>query len=640
MSLRFVWLLPILLFVSLDAPRRADACGGSDIALLGALQPVRSTLGWMSSPESDWAAWGQELRPELRFLHPFVKTHPELQPLWDFAHDQKPTVTAPSVASFESALGSGDKKASKLAAQRLVNDWYELPPVPAAEHAPIFWRAIEYLELEPKLGSVKKETLADYFSAQPPAKSQLPSILKQASDVRDGTPGPNAKTAPKPSANHPRAASVELWALQRDFRAKVPDGYRDAIQKQVDAKTWRALEQRAELWLKAHPQHPLADLVTLWQMRIRYFSGDDTGAWQLLIDMYPRRRTRVLAEMRFLLLLDRLPSPTQLDALKDGELIAGLATQKTIDGPRFERWWALSETSKQAWAVNLQERLLLWVALRASTNPLPASFPQKNANPTPLWGKLRLAALIESRRWKSAREAIASLKPDAERDRLAAQYFVGRKRPELAVELPKLAADDKQYILSVLVDDRGIALLEKSKSRQTQIDARFQHAVRLAATGSWRAGAKLIEKDDPARAKLWKKAASLAEGGDAKLVEYARFLRDHHGKLLYPADRGFYRGLSLRHDALPAKSPERDRIAAALQRTSERWLAVEAFARWLGKHSTEKKARGVLDEADAVYNLLVNWAGGDYYFWGKYAKKTRTAGDLRRLGKSVRSSRP
>lgn len=638
MNPRWLCLFPLVALLSLDAPRSAEACGGAEIAELGALQPVKTTLGWMRSPEGEWAAWGQDLRPEFRFLYPSLKTHPELQPLWDFSHDYKPTVAAPNVTPFENALRAGDRKAAKSAAQQLVNDWYAMPPVPAAAHAEIFWRAIEYLELEPKLGNVKKDMLADYFSGKPLAKLVAP--LQEARGVRAATPGPNAKSAPKLAANHPRAGSVELWALQREFRGKVPDGYRDALQKQVGASTWRALEQETDRWLKAHAQHPLADLVTLWKMRIRYFSGDDSGAWQLLIDMYPRRRARVLAEMRFLLLQDRLPTSAQIDQLKDGELIAGLASDKTIDESRFDRWWTLSETSKQAWAVNLQERLLAWAAQRARTNPLPARFPEKNQNPTPLWGKFRFAALIEARRWKSAREALLSLKADPEQARLATQYFIARKRPELAIELPKLAPDDQHYIVSVLCDDRALGQLEKSKSARAQKAARFERAVRLAATGKWRGAAKLIEKDDPARAKLWRKAAALAEAGDKKQVEYARFLRDQHGKLLYSADRGFYRGLSQRYDALPAKSPERPQIENALTRSSERWLAMEAYTRWLAKHSTEPKARGVLAEADAVYNLLVNWAGGEYYYWGKHAAKSPSAVELRRVGKSIRGARP
>jgi hypothetical protein len=635
---RWLCLLPILVLTSVDAPRTAIACGGVEIAALGGLQPMRATLAWMESPEGEWSAWGQAQRVEFRFLYPFVKTHPELQPLWDFSHDSQPTVAAPNVSPFENALRAGDRKAAKAAAQQIVNDWYALPPVPAAAHADVFWRAIEYLELEPKLGNLKKDALADYFSAKP--SSKLVGPLRQASDVRAATPGPNAKSPPKSGANHPRAGSLELWAMQREFRAKVPDGYRDALQKQVSAATWRALEQQADRWQKAHAMHPLADLVTLWKMRIRYFSGDDSGAWQLLFDMYPRRRARVLAEMRFLLLQDRLPTSAQIDQLKDGELIAGLAGPKTIDEARFDRWWALAETSTQPWAANLEERLLLWAALRARTNPLPARFPEKNQNPTQLWGKLRFAALVEARRWKSAREALLSLKADPEQARLATQYFVARKRPELALELPKLGADEKQYLSSVLCDDRALGVLEKSKSSSARKSARFERAVRLAASGKWRAASKLIEKDDPARTKLWRKAATLSEAGDKKLVEYARFLREHHGKLLYAADRGFYRGVSLRYDALPAKSPERQQIENALTRSSERWLALEAYARWLGKHANEAKARGVLAEADAVYNLLVNWAGGDYYFWGKHAAKLASASELRRLGKSIRATRP
>ncbi len=295
---------------------------------------------------------------------------------------------------------------------------------------------------------------------------------------------------------------------------------------------------------------------------------------------------------------------------------------------------------KSAWAVSLQERLLFWAAVRASKDPLPTSFPSDANNPTPLWGKLRLAALIGAKHWESARKAIRALKPDPEGARLSAQYFLARKRPDLAVEVPELPSATKEYLLRVSVSDSALVRLERSRSKSLRKKARFERAVRLAARGKWRQGAKLLKKSDPARMKLWTKAAVLAEGGDAKRLAYARFLRDHHGQLLYPADRGFYRGVSFRHQRLAPSAKEAEAVERALERSSERWLALETYTRWLGKHTSEPGARGVLSEADGVYNLLVNWAGGDYYFWGRYAKKTAEVAELRKLGKAIRSAHP
>jgi hypothetical protein len=641
--MRFVHLVAALsaLLVSIDAPRPAVGCGGASVAELAALAPMSHTLATMQTPGGDWAAWGQELREELRFLYPFVKSDKKLGVLWDFAHEAKTSVPAPSTQAFEAALRAGDRKLARTEANAILEAILELPPVLAAEHGLVLWDAVEFLELEPKLGKTKDDVVADYFSGKPVEKTKLPPILKQGLDVRAATPAARPKPLPKLAHNHPRAGSVEYWAMLADFRAKVPDGYRDAIQKQVKKATWQALEKNADSWLKAHAKHPIADLVTLWKVRIRYLSGDDTGAWQILFDMYPRRKVRVLSEMRYLLLQDRLPTSTQLDALTDGQLIAGLARNSTIDATRFDRWWTVSERDKKAaWAINLQERLLLWAATGARTNALPQQFPDKADNPSQLWGKLRLAALIEARRWQSAREQIDSLKPDPEQARLAAQYFLARKRPDLAASVPKLDEDSRVYVVSVLVDDRALATLTRSKSKSVARMARFEQAVRLAARGKWRAGAKLIEKDEPAKAKRWNKIAVLSEGGDAKLLAYARALRDAHGELLYPADRGFYRGVSYRFDSLPPKASERPAIERAFTRTSERWLALEALTRWLSRHSTEARARSVLDESDAVFNLLVNWGGSDKLFWGAYAKKSATVAELRRLGKSIRAARP
>ena len=87
----------------------------------------------------------------------------------------------------------------------------------------------------------------------------------------------------------------------------------------------------------------------------------------------------------------------------------------------------------------------------------------------------------------------------------------------------------------------------------------------------------------------------------------------------------------------PAEAPAVER---AFTRSSERWLALEAYTRWLGRHSKEARSRDVLAEADAVFNLLVNWGGSDTLFWGRYAKKSNTVADLRRLGKTIRATFP
>jgi hypothetical protein len=86
---------------------------------------------------------------------------------------------------------------------------------------------------------------------------------------------------------------------------------------------------------------------------------------------------------------------------------------------------------------------------------------------------------------------------------------------------------------------------------------------------------------------------------------------------------------------LPAGSPEHARIEDMLMRTTERWIALESYVRWLGRNAEAPSARDVLVEADDAYNRLVNFGGGEY-FWGRWAAKTTAVTDLRRIGATIR----
>ena len=109
-----------------------------------------------------------------------------------------------------------------------------------------------------------------------PERARLPRPLQAALDARwaleTGSPLP-------PDANSPRAASLRFSAFQRDFAARVPDGFVSEAQPLVDAALSAELLGNVDAWIAAHPSHPLADLAALWKIRIHHFAAARDAAW-------------------------------------------------------------------------------------------------------------------------------------------------------------------------------------------------------------------------------------------------------------------------------------------------------------------------------------------------------------------------
>jgi hypothetical protein len=194
-----------------------------------------------------------------------------------------------------------------------------------------------------------------------------------------------------------------------------------------------------------------------------------------------------------------------------------------------------------------------------------------------------------------------------------------------------------------LLGDPAIAALGANPDPKVRNPALREAAVRLASQGRWAEGAAIIRRAAPESAAAWDEAARLAvaKGADHDLA-WARFLEAHAGELLFGYESGPYRGVSGIEESLPAGSPEKARIGDMLLRSSERWLALQAYARWLGTHAgppnASPNAREVLGEADRVYNRLINKGViGDCYF-GRVIPASITAKDLRSLGARIRAS--
>lgn len=602
-----------------NAPLPAEACGGPEYADLGALQPVGSIVYRFAVKSEDY---DYVQREEFRFLYPFWhETKSRLDPLWRFSYPDATASTAPAAttSALDAAVKAGDAKAIVRAAHAGVAAWLAEPPVTGAPRRNRAWRAAELTLVAPHL-------------------AKLP-----AGAVRAFLAGKSSKGVPPAAlAARTRAhkARHDFLVLHATLRAEIPNGWGDAIRKQVSAATWKKLERAVDAWLARYPKHPLWDYVALDKERVLYFSGDGAGAWSVLFDVYPRLRVRALAEMRYLMQRGIALPAARLDALKDPALVAAFADESTITPERFKRWWKLAEAHRHRPAsINLEERLLYWAAQKARPGHLPPGFPRTSGSPSPLWGKLRAAALIAAAKWPAARVQLMKLPAGPERALLAAHYFVARSRPDLAAAVPKLGGDTRQYLLRVLVGDKGLARLSKG-SKPLARAARFEAALRLASSGSWQSAATRMQHDKPAQAKLWRAAGALARSHDPDaLLRLARFLEQHREALFYSQDRAMYRAISGRYDPR-TNAVESHAIETALARSTPRWLALQAYTRWLEQNRQSPIARSVLTEADDVYNRLTNWAGGNYLFWGKFAPHSALVARLRRVGRTVRAGAP
>lgn len=592
--MRILSLLALVLAFA-PIPGESLACGGPDYADLGPVEPLNRALSLIVNVESDFGSMDRE---ELRFLYPFWKARPgELDALWKFAYggDEQFALAAPSLAAMEASLRAGRVADAEREARGVIDAIYAMPPVPAARHRAVLFRAVEVVEL----------------AHAPPASS------------------------------NPRAASLEYSTLEEHMRTRIANGWGDAIRQNTQPSVFADLLREADQWLARYPQHPLADLVRLAKIRVRYFQGDFDGAWEQALALYPARRVRALCEMRYLLQQGNRPSAKVQPKIKDLELLTALTTPDTLDAARAESLWRrVSAAPAGSTRTNLEERLLAWAAQNASPGKLPASFPSSTQQPTPLWAKLRAVALLRAEQWDRAREQLALLPADPERSQLLGHLYVRTGHAEEAAVLPDMDRRARQYVISALLTDAQVEKLAAHSNRDVRELAGSEAAVRQANQGKWDDAIRWVEKARPERAAVFRqaKAVATAAGPDRDLA-WARFLSAHHGQLFSDGDPGFYRAVSTHDEGLAQAAPERAQIRDMLARTTERWLAIESYTRWLVAHPRAPQVRDVLAETDQLYGLLTNWGGSDAFYWGRQAKKTSTVGELLRVGAEIRKGK-
>jgi hypothetical protein len=574
--------------VLLSRAGAARACGGPDYGDFSPVGPVTAPLHTLLYPD-DFAEWGQQQRPEMRFLFPFWKAHPsEIDALYRVSYDGVTDLPPPSTAKLDAAVAASDAVHEAQEAHAVVEAIYAMPPVPAAKHRAVLARAISLLE-----------QLAGGSDAHAPSRA----FDTLSEHLRKGIPERLVGRYPQKSARR------DLGGAARGSRPLALDV----------------------------PDSRAADMVRLTRVRIHYFKGDPERAWAQAIALYPARRVRALAEMRYVLLQDERPSSLLVKSIPDLELTAALFS---VDSPDPGSWPALWQRAEQAARgdvrTNLEERLLAWTATHGAPGNLPAGFPSRPDNPSVLWGKLRAISLIQAHEWEHAIDELTTLPDDAERTLLLAQAEIQRGRPERGAALPQLGEDGRKYVLGVLLDDAAVERLCRNADPRVRDPACLERAVRLASAGQWKEGAALVQKVRPTSSALWQRAAQLAADSNDVLA-FARFLDAHSGELLFGFGNGPYRGASDREAQLPPGSPEKASIGDMLGRSSERWRALEAYTRWLVSHSGAPSAPDVLAEADRAYNWLVNVGGANSFFFGRGVPSSSTAKELRQVGAVIRA---
>ena len=281
--------------------------------------------------------------------------------------------------------------------------------------------------------------------------------------------------------------------------------------------------------------------------------------------------------------------------------------------------------------------MLAWAARNASPGHLPGSFPARAEVATPLWGKLRAIALLKAEQWDRAREQLALVPPDAERTRLMGHLLVRTGHPEAAAALPGVDRRARQYLVGALLTDADVDRLAVSSDKVIRDMATFEGAVRRAHHHQWADAITAVERSRPDRAALFRRARDIAtsQAPDGDLT-WAHFLDGHDGGLFSDGDPGFYRAVSDHEERLPSGAHERAQIRDMFMRSTERWLAIESYTRWLVAHPRAPNARDVLDEADRAYGKLTNFGGADTFFWGRTGKSTPVIADLLRVGAEIR----
>ena len=638
-------------------------CGGAEYYPVGA--PFASYSAMLDRVLAVDEYWGPFRPAQVTFVYPMQAARPEatepVRRMLDPYGQGDTTLPSVSLERFRAALEAGDLDAAERQARTVVEGVLDMPaPRADAFQAPMR-RAVEFLELKATLARLPRNLVNTYFSdtASPdPARYQPP--LREAMRIREMERSQQAAWADS-APGSPRAASLRYVALQEMMKREIPNGWKDDIRAAAPADLWRRLEAAHEQWLADFPGSPLADLVRLSRLRLYYLSGEAQRAWRLLLDFYPDRHyRRVIYEMRFLLANGAGPDSAALaHPHMDGPLRAA-----TFEAPlEPEAWcaaWREAESHRPAaWAVNIEERLLYGVAEqqpvavdRGQPVPLPPCFPTATSAPTPLWGRMRLMALLAAGREPEARAQLAALDTASDLSALRARFSLEDHRWVQAVLTPGLDSAAVLYLVRVLAPDTAVTALTGRGPLWIRREAALALAVGRAAAGDWAGGATLLRPVDPERSDRWSEAARLAADTTfAGRVAFARYLHRSRGRLTYPRDGVWLRSVvgrlppegadtarfvrEVRRNVVAPDEPER--IVRHLLSSTEDYLSLRAYGAALERPAgSTADLAGVVEEANGVYRSLIDWQYASNQFWYEQVHAGPEAAAIRRVGRQVR----
>lgn len=606
-------------------------------------------------------------RPELRFVHPFIASGvPRASAMWMHAYADAArntpaaldtsaafSLVAP-VAAFDSAAQRGDARALSVAARALLNEALSVPAVVADEyHVPVR-RAVEALELlsAPGVATAMTPSLVQRLYVDDRRGVEdvriLPAWAREALAMR-ALP---RDSMPAWGDAHPqslRLGSLRFVGLQLAMKRGIPDGWAREIRDSVPPARWREFAALHDDWMQRFADHPLAPWVTLSRIRLAYFAGDTTTAWNVALGLYRAHTPRAVEEMRFLLRQSFYP-PTLDDPRIDDVLRAALLGEVPIDGARWRQEWERAQRVNAPWAVAARDRLM-WRAARdsAKTLRLPA-----NALDVPAWslspigGVLRLVALIRAGRVRDAIARVDSLGTDSLVAPMKVQLLLAARRWRDALAAPGVEAESRAYLVRVLAPDSVLASLAVSSGGPLATEAQRTLATRVAAAGGWSAAADRLPSRDASRRALWRGTQALA--ADTSLggrLAFARYMRARNGKLFWGNDKIWYRSLNWRlvsitdtvnvgfNPILPWTSADEARaIGRHFRDRFEMYHAVRAYADFLARAPrTDVRRTAALREANLTYNWLVNWDNNNSRFWEQALEEEGIGRAIRQAGR-------
>jgi hypothetical protein len=614
-----------------------------------------------------------ELRPELRLMEPIHRAMPDsVAQVYGFLYEGDGTPVDPVFdttgarraremeAPMLRAIERGAYADAVVEARRVVSGVLDVPAALAGAYGDALRDAVEMVDVAPRLAAGDRGVATRYFRGDSArdvlrASGSLPPVLREALEVRRLTRAAAASYAEQ----HPQSArlgSLTFVALQEAMRAGIPDGWAGSMDS-VPAARWSELDRLHNEWLRAYPTHPMADYVRLSRVRLAFFRGDRAGAWNELLDLYPRHRERVLGEMAYLMRKSTYP-PSLDDPRIDWPLRAALVRDVRLTPNGWTAYWRASEAHiTEPWAIPLQERLL-WQSIElARGGSLPEAFPRTPRAPSALWAKLRLIALLQAGDIEAA-FAQADSTADSVTDVGAIRARLHLLRREWA---RAIAAADKhaaQYLLRVVAPMPVVDSLAAASRSPFATEARLTIAGRRALAGDWVGARRAAAGTGTARVRLWASTAKLAaDTSRAGALAFARLMRDRRGELFFGESTYWLRGLNWRRYALTPDTvggrvrppprfdvrlpwtPDEElaKISAHIRSSTELYYSLRAYARWLdGASATTPGLAAVVREADQVYNRLVNWDENNSRFWSDELASSPEARSIRRAGALLR----